>query len=848
MGKIAQSGLEKNNIPSKSYHSTILYVILCYYAITYIFYVYRIHSFLKDIIIAPLFFLVPAGIGLLLLSLFSAHKKILKFVNSSQLLLSSIFLGFLLIAFLYAELNNTDNLTAVFSFVYPTINLLSLYGFYKTRHIYNLNKDIKHHIKSIIVLTPVFALLYYFYFMHFSEYPLRDIYQEVHFMKGATEFAKYNILNIATAGSYFPLYQVHFGLLNHFYNYNLINSQWIMPFYIFIFQYLCFKGFYDVFIKDKKMLLTACVISLLLTSITVTTNYAYLVLFTLVLFSILVSKNRDKTKIIPVILELLCFIGIFFFFYKNKLILSDIADGKTLFPYLIIINLFTVIIASCFNANRVLSFSFVSLLLLIAPSYHKVAALYIPVVLIMYAVYFLLYQWEYLEDKHRKAVYLTRFLPYWFLLILVGVIVINFFDSPREHLENFLMRFYFLFGGDGGYSPISFLGVLSEWFRLIPPLVHAIILSFIFYIMFAKTKNKEDNLLIRKPDWNFLAFCSLVLPVFVCLVFLPLPHIYRVSIYPAVLIAGILAFVVHFDKLLSRLQFIKPFNALFFILAILITIFALKFVYFLSWDGGQIKNHYIISLSPLSEILAATMIACIIFVTIRSKPAMSYIMIFIVFVSGIALDKFMITAKLYENCYPYSNSQPRIISHYSLLELNTAVNLNTQINKAEFLFISDPYTLGIFSAVTGINGLYSFSNLGLMKKSYEDSIKYIVRNAFPNISEYNKNFRKDHIKNFKSKNKMILALLSRYFSENAGAFPEAEYIIRTKLRKSFNYDLFKNKTIWILNKRTIEWAYGKIGYYPKNERFSYDYIEKNILPFFNIIYNADNRIFVLTLK
>ena len=47
-------------------------------------------------------------------------------------------------------------------------------------------------------------------------------------MKGALEFSKYNILNIATGDTYMPILQVASGLLHRFYGFDLINGQWIL--------------------------------------------------------------------------------------------------------------------------------------------------------------------------------------------------------------------------------------------------------------------------------------------------------------------------------------------------------------------------------------------------------------------------------------------------------------------------------------------------------------------------------------------------------------------------------------------------------------------------------------------
>lgn len=134
-------------------------VIGSYYALTYVLHFWRFESFLKDVLVAPLYFLVPTGFGLLIFSIFCTHQKILKSVTRLQLILSSTFLGFVLISLAYTELNNNGKLPGVFFAAYPFFNLFSLLGFYQTREVLEIDDSFWSLIKTILLVVPISWLI-----------------------------------------------------------------------------------------------------------------------------------------------------------------------------------------------------------------------------------------------------------------------------------------------------------------------------------------------------------------------------------------------------------------------------------------------------------------------------------------------------------------------------------------------------------------------------------------------------------------------------------------------------------------------------------------------------------------
>ncbi len=170
--------------------------VLGYFLLTTVFLFWHVASFLKDLFVAPLYFLVPLGIGLLFFSTFKAGKQLLAWMTRAQLVLCSLFFGFALLTILYQQLERFDLLRSSFLYVYPTVLLFSLSGFYLRRDLLAAEAGLKSHLKTLLVLSPLFVTMYYFFFLQFTAFPLRDIYQEIHFMKGALEFSRFHILGL----------------------------------------------------------------------------------------------------------------------------------------------------------------------------------------------------------------------------------------------------------------------------------------------------------------------------------------------------------------------------------------------------------------------------------------------------------------------------------------------------------------------------------------------------------------------------------------------------------------------------------------------------------------------------
>lgn len=175
--------------------------------------------------------------------------------------------------------------------------------------------------------------------------------------------------------------------------------------------------------------------------------------------------------------------------------------------------------------------------------------------------------------------------------------------------------------------------------------------------------------------------------------------------------------------------------------------------------------------------------------------------------------------------------------------LKTAQWLSNYLSSPSSILISDPYTLRIFEAITGNNGAYTFSNLGLMKKEEEQKFKSLFQHFIPNSQ--NKNISSDYDKT-KSENWYNSLMVFIYRSIGNEAIYALSY--NKILTNEFDLKTNRKNFIWIISEKTVQWAYGDVGYYPQNQPFSESYIRKYIEPHFDTLYNFDNRILVLRLK
>jgi hypothetical protein len=153
------------------------------------------------------------------------------------------------------------------------------------------------------------------------------------------------------------------------------------------------------------------------------------------------------------------------------------------------------------------------------------------------------------------------------------------------------------------------------------------------------------------------------------------------------------------------------------------------------------------------------------------------------------------------------------------------------------ILLSDPYTLSIVEALTGLNGLYSFSNLGVMRQDYKNHLRDIL-SCF-----------KESGSGRCGEGEAVAQRVMNFIELYPGAVPEARYVAEQKLVNPFSVRMLQENLVLILNAgRTFPWTDGRDIYFPTPERFDDDFIEFQIAKRFEIIENIDNTVLALRLK
>ncbi len=826
------------------------FAIAAYFCITAVFFLWRPDSFAKDILVAPLYFLVPAGIGLLILAANNTHHKLLDWLSKPQVLLSGFFVGFVATTLVYQELERQDVLRAVFVPIYFTLLGLSLLGYYRAREILVVDRNsLRNASSEFLWMLPVAAVTYYFHYVHFTSFPLRDIFQQTHFMKGALEFSQAQILNPYITGSYLPYMQILLGQLHHFYGVDLFRAQWILPAVAFFFHLSCYAVFISSLTRDQTARRIALLLMIVLAPAFQLENMIMQESMLLVLFSILLRRDDKggavvsfKLNVVLLVALLIAYHFYFDYYYSPPSTAMNAPPAHYTSMWIFALLFFSVI--SLMRERGLHAIAFLILFAVSAFAVHRAVLLFMPIVLFAYIVHNFIHHPDALSAMKKRLAPVFRVVA-GLAIMLFAVLTYRYLNagdmpgeqggdsSPTTNIAGYLLRTPVFVGGGTGINHS-----LVEYLRLLPPLVHVLIsILFLWFVFWGQKQPVE-----LKPQsgsgpemgdaspWFFIA----TLPVLIMVVLSTIPYVYRGAFFPMTL--GIVLFAVLAARFL-RMQgagcgvacrVVAAFIAIYLIAAT-----ALWYSSGNSFLGDT--NTYLAKLSPFTGVLLVVALAGAGVLIFSQKPGRVRDLGFTAAVIGaLALDAFSFRALFYEKAFRDRLPDSGIISHYSKEELFLAEKLRSYPVKT--IMISDPYTLSILRAATGFNSIYSFANINIVThpRQYLDMFQYL------------KSLDGTHFSREKAEQ---LAVMANRMLKTAGA--EGMYIWnRTHVNGNqdlVTFDAFYDNFIWILSAKTLSWAEGRDGYYPDNTPLPASLIE-SLKSYFNIEINMDGRLLAMKLK
>ncbi len=824
--------------------------VVAYFCVTTAFFLWQPDSIARDILVAPLYFLMPAGIGLLVLSVGGAHRKLQGWLSRPQLLLSGCFIGFVAVTLVYQELERENVLRVIFTTTYAALLGASLFGYYRARELLTVDVgSLRQTVRALIWLLPAAAVVYYFHYVHFTSFPLRDIFQQTHFMKGALEFSQAQILNPYITGSHLPSIQILLGLLHHFYGLDLFRAQWILPLAAFVFNLSCYAVFIASVTRDRTALKIALLLMVVLAPVFQIENMIMQESMMLVLLSMLFRMDTGEDSAVNfrmnIVILVVFFVAYHFYFdYYFSPPSTAPTEPPAHYTSMWVFALLFFLVFSLIRTHGQHIAVFLVLYAVSAFAVHRAILLFMPIVLFVYGVHHFIHRPGHLLALRKRlaspvqvvtglVIVLLAVLIYWHSGSADMSVGQSDDDHPTTSIAGYLLRTPVFVGGGTGINHS-----LVEYLRLLPPLGHALIFILFLWFVFGLKKQPADQKPQSGPglaiDGASPWFLVATLPILIVVVLSTIPYVYRGVFFPMTL--GIVLFADLMSRFLRAQETGCGVVCRVVTACIAVYLIAAATLWYSpgnSFLGDQ--NTYLAAFGPFARVLLVVALVGLGVVIFVQKPGRVREIAFIVaVVSAVAFDVFSFRTLFYEKAFRDRLPDSGVIAHYTKQEISLAEKLRSY--PAKTVLISDPYTLSILRAGTGLNSVYSFANINIVTHPRQ----------YLEVFQYLKSLEGTH---FSRERAEPLAVMASGILRSAAA--EGMYIWN-RTHTDFTRDLitldeFYKNFVWVVSAKTLSWAEGRDGYYPDNTPLPAPLIE-SLKSYFDIEINMDNRLLAMKLK
>jgi hypothetical protein len=628
------------------------------------------------------------------------------------------------------------------------------------------SKNLKLSLNSNVAIVSLLVIFSYIVSnFYWFDYPLRDLFSSIHYMKGALELNRFNLYNPFTADSYLPTMQIALAIMDKVTPFNILTLVWIMP----IFNILLFV-----------------MIAYLLGSVfcIVEKNKSFFI-FGLASLSFPIYYSPT----------LLAFFAATVFLYKLKYFIDkDISKKSLILKYIL---LSTFILVSVFAAkflfhNKTYWFFALSitglisiferkytplfLLCLISNSFHRIAPLFLGLSLVI------LFISKQVNEFDKSKLPLRTSLAFLLgNLVLIGLppvlaiiekkfnlsIKTDYFwgviNSVVEVFYGYRLNPHDVLSSGGG-----FLESFIEWIRSFPPSAYVLLTGVNLLKLIKRDFTKRDIFLLS----SFVLFAFIMNSA--------LPFAYRGSIYSLILFVILsFRFFYYLDDNLKKWLF-------FLLLASNLTLYILLVSPLTGEHSIYLKNN------PSFLVIHLLFITALYSVTRKLKQRSWLILVFAIFY----MERQVLSTFFYKYSYgipPHSN---KVITHYTQNDLALAEKVLQR--KYQYIF-SDPITMSIAKSTTGQNGSYSYQNIN----GLESDRKLMVKEALLNIIKCDES-------SFAS---VLKQIIDYSFSGEAMYFSRKKY---STSGSGFSNNIIEN-TLVVISESTLNWINCPecSGYFPK---------------------------------
>lgn len=848
-------------------------ILLSYYILTVTIGITLPGTLLSDLLVTPLFFMIPIGLGLLVLNGYGPCSSNPVLTRAQQIVFA-FFIGSVFFTFIFMVREKHGFWGVPSKSIFWVVFLVSMVGFYRTINLNGRRRVINS--EYLIFISAFFFVLisYFIKFYFFSSYPLTDLFQECHLMKGATEFARFDILNRLTADSYIPIIQVGDGILNHVFGYNLLRAKWIFPLFASLINILSIYAVISVLLDDRSTRWIAWMISVILLGDLYLTNGVMARNATLILLSLLIFFSKIETSSKKTVLLILIITGTLFL--GRKLIESE----DYYLGFLSIIILTTIYLSNRLSKNNAIIFLSTLLVLILVPV-HRSVILFFPSAVGVFALLFFIKKFPLLKRNSNKRIAFVYFVPVPLLAsgIFGTAVVLKALhdhtvlgDSTFKGLSNFITKLLLKQTIDSGGEILLGAGsklAALEFGRMLPPIMTILLAgggSIYWYLQF---RSKEK---IQRKNSNKTAFVDhnndellmqmiwlwLTISILLFVILTGIPYTYRISfiavLFSAVVIAQLIRFFhVRLDKKNLIAKGIKGFSLFILFYVFWADLFLYKFVFY----ADATKNYYLVWFKPVALFFYFIILFLILIIlSIHRYVKIIAVLSIVCLCFSVYIDKQSIKVKFMDFSYGKKNpANTAAITHYSIYDVNMAYRLRTLPQKS--ILISDPYTLSILRAITGLNAPINYSNIATINLKTRVLLRNMINDTV--MCQQKSNERKTFCNDLKEMLELGSGELN-YAYLHTKAHETSQIMVNVKPASSqylsvsgsqawINNEFFGQNKNWklvvIVGKKTLEWAkndpINRTSYYPMIEKLSLDLI-KCLEKKYNILFNVDDRI------
>ncbi len=779
---------------------TIRHIVLCYLGGAAVLCLLPAVHPATDVAVAPLFLLIPVGWGLAYLSVCGHRWRIPEF-SLPHLYLSAFLLGVVARTLAYQVLERSGWLQALYGLTFPLDLCLACYGWFRWRESTSFRNRSRQEWWLLGGILSLALVLYSFYYVKFTQFPLRDVFQETHFMKGAIELARFHILNPYTADSYIPMLQVQLGTLHGWYGYDLLISQWLLPplnAAIRITALYCFWRTVAPGLYSRMVAFGLSVIAL--QNLFSPTNGDLLFSLCMVLMSLVIIHGRRTGGGIRFELRLL----------------AVLAGCALLYRATAVWNFGLVVPPLYFLAAWLLrrgvpdpSLTFVALLSVVGVALHPaMSLLYLTTSLGLALLYLRIVETRSGQETEGRRLWVAAAGALTVLLTTLLLSLLPELLWGAKPSARFLGTAEWLLGkaitGAEGSRNAAI-----EWVRLAPPILHlvgAVLIAAAAVRWFLEgDRLKSGAVPASVQDSGFqpvLLFAWLVLMVILLPSLGGFPYFHRVLYFGVLMVCLIVGVLVE-SELRAVLRGGKR-SGVHIATGVLVAGFSviLILVYGVPEFAGHGRSPYLRRLSPFLLIAFGGMFAAWVAAIVARSRVQTVGLLIGSLLLAVLTDKVAIVTYGFQYAYGGTYPEGRPISHYTAEEVSLAQRLKARAGRT--VLLSDPYTLSIIQALTGLNGLVTFSNLGVMEPWYRDRL----RSALSCLYRPSLRSNCDGPAEFFER-------IEEFLRDFPAAWPEARYARERQGESSLDRQAIHDDVIVVLNRRrTLSWIQRRDGYFP----------------------------------